>query len=166
LAGQYGVHPTPIHAWKNHLAAGPETDIANGSSPERTFVPCRFRCERYVEDQHVNPFSPCFSGIPAKRERIILPCVSLPECASGLRGTRDEGLIRLDFPSPCPLPLGEGSGVRENRYVWCPYCTGKRMTRLHENFGFGLYHCRLCDATGLVSKENTDFRLLKQWLTH
>ena len=31
LAGQYGVHPTLIHAWKKQLLAGAEVIFANGS---------------------------------------------------------------------------------------------------------------------------------------
>ncbi len=31
LAGQFGVHPTLIHAWKKHLLAQAETIFANGS---------------------------------------------------------------------------------------------------------------------------------------
>jgi transposase-like protein len=31
LAGQYGVHPTLIHAWKKQLLAGAETLFANGT---------------------------------------------------------------------------------------------------------------------------------------
>jgi putative transposase len=30
LAGQYGVHPTLIHAWKKQLLSGAETVFANG----------------------------------------------------------------------------------------------------------------------------------------
>ena len=31
LAGQYGVHPTLIHAWKKQFLAGAEAVFANGS---------------------------------------------------------------------------------------------------------------------------------------
>ena len=31
LAGQFGVHPTLIHAWKKQLLAGAETLFANGT---------------------------------------------------------------------------------------------------------------------------------------
>jgi len=31
IAGQFGVHPTLIHAWKKHLLAGAATVFANGT---------------------------------------------------------------------------------------------------------------------------------------
>ena len=34
LAGQYGVHPTLIHAWKKHLLAGAEDVFPNGSKAD------------------------------------------------------------------------------------------------------------------------------------
>ena len=34
LAGQFGAHPTPIHAWKKQLLAGAEVVFANGVKPD------------------------------------------------------------------------------------------------------------------------------------
>ena len=34
LAGQFGVHPTLIHAWKKHLLAGVEAVFAHGAKPD------------------------------------------------------------------------------------------------------------------------------------
>jgi transposase-like protein len=36
LAGQYGVHPTLIHAWKKQLVAGAEDVFSNGSKAAAT----------------------------------------------------------------------------------------------------------------------------------
>jgi transposase len=104
LAGQFGVHPTLIHAWKKHLLAGAEVVFANGAKVDAADTEAR-QAELYeqigrlkMELEWVKKKAAALSCGPRRTERPPSVPVARPESVEPVlrAGPRDGGQPAVD----------------------------------------------------------------------